>query len=225
MALIGFCGAHRTGKTTLAKKFAKANGFVYVDACVAKCLSDAGLDSSSIQTLDVHEFVLAQNLILNHIVTIARELAPDPKRTYVMDRTPLDALIYYRAYFDGRFFYDAQLACPEQFNRAIQDYVNKAHSACRRYYSTLIGVQPGIKIQAEDGKALASDAFIEHLNILLVGELVTFSEGLKTSIPHCAIINRGIIDLDERVEVASSLWAEGLAVNLCESKLCNRPNS
>lgn len=209
----------------MAKEFAKVNGFVYVDACVSKCLNEAGFDSSNIQTLPIHEFLMAQNLVLNHIVTIASEVAPDPQRTYVMDRTPLDAVAYYRAYFGGKFFYDAELACPEQFNRVVQDYVNRAHTACRNHYSTIIGVQPGIKILAEDGKALASNAFIEHLNVLLVGELISFSERLKTSTPHCVILNRDIIDLDERVEVASNLWSEGLALNFFESKLNIRSHS
>lgn len=225
MALIGFCGAHRTGKTTLAKQFAKANGFVYVDASVSKCLSDAGLDSSSIQTLDIHEFVLAQNLVLNHIVTLAEELAPDPKRTYVMDRTPIDALIYYRAYFSGKFFYEAQTACSEQFNLAFQDYVNRAHDACRRFYTAIFGVQPGIEVKAEHGKALATDAFIEQLNALVVGEIFTFSEHLKTLYPYCAILNHAIIDLDERVATVNALWTEALALSLCESKICDRPIS
>ena len=227
MALIGFSGAHRTGKTTLAKKFAEVNGFVYVDAGVSELLKEAGYDSSRIQTLGFVDFIKAQRIVLNHIIAVAQRFAPDPNETYVMDRTPLDAVAYYRAYFSGAFFY--QLCDTNEkasrLDALLNEYTQEARAACKQYFAMIVGVQPGIEIREEEGKALAKDAFVEQLHVILTGEMYGFSEGTRSVNPYCAMLSRDMIDLDERVETANYLWKDALALSFYESKKSARSYS
>lgn len=206
MALIGLCGAHRTGKSTLARELAKY-GFEYVDAGVSKVLSDNGFDPESIQELGYVEFYMAQKLVLEHIMEIAYECSRDLDNTYVMDRTPLDALAYFQCFFNGRFCYRmSQYADDEgeNFRQNYERYTEMAYSAAHRYVC-LIQVQPGIQLVKEKGKALADEVFIEQLNTLLLGDASTLDLEYPSS-PFVFIMPRNIIDMNQRVNFVTEAW-------------------
>lgn len=226
MALIGFCGAHRTGKTTLAKAFAQRNGFEYIDACVSQVLKKAGYDPSKLQTLLIKDFLEAQKLVLHHITEVAKLCAQDPDKTYVMDRTPLDALAYFRAYFNGAFFYDLKnVRGGELFHEIYAGYVNSAYDACCRYYAAILMIQPGIPIVAEEGKALADSTFIEHINMLMIGDLDTLCAVYESNAPLCDLMPRETIDLNERLFMADVLWGKALIMGVQDHLSCSKIDS
>src|SRR3569832_863688 len=62
MSLIGLCGAHRTGKTSLAKAYAKKHGIAFMETSVSAIFKELGLDpaaSFDFKTrLDIQEVIL-----------------------------------------------------------------------------------------------------------------------------------------------------------------------
>ena len=85
---IAFIGAHRTGKTTLAKAVCEATGVPYVPISTSQVFKDNGLDPSD--KLDIWTRFDIQKKILLH----AYDIWFDMDQQFICDRTPLDMLAY-----------------------------------------------------------------------------------------------------------------------------------
>ena len=107
--LIGYCGAHRTGKTTLAKKTAEYYGKMFVPTEVGYFLASQNIDPISLQHTTWDYFVDVQHRTIRYLVNLAKSLkekssASETTDTLLhkkdsvifVDRTPLDALAYTR---------------------------------------------------------------------------------------------------------------------------------
>lgn len=219
MALIGICGAHRTGKSTLAKKWAERNKFVYQDVNVSGALKEAGFDSSCIQTLPPDEFIQAQTVVLDRIESVCKTLNHVPEEHFVLDRTPIDALGYFRSYFNGADWYLLQNRSREEqahFNNIYMSYVRRAYEDCR-YFMMMVLVQPGIQIVEEDGKALADPCFMNQLNCMMTGDLLAVDELFPDLAPTSYFIERAMIDLEERLDLLDDWFNRTLLYNYAES--------
>lgn len=150
---LGLCGSHRTGKTTTAKQIAVDNDLPFVETTTSAVFARHGLQPSS--PMD-----FATRLWIQDKVLAAAEEVWAGHRCFITDRTPLDMLAYTLADIQGRTVVDFA---------ALERYAASCFAATNHYFSRLCVVQPGIPLIAAPGKAALNEAYIEHLNTLVLG--------------------------------------------------------
>jgi nicotinamide riboside kinase len=183
MTAISLVGAHRTGKTTLAKAFALKSGVTFLETSVSAINRELGFDLTKEHSFA--ERLAHQELILERIDAIyARHAGED----YITDRSPLDMIAYTMAEaINDRVAEEDQ----GRFARYVQNCIDVTN----RRFGILMLVQPGIPVIAEEGKAIANAAYIEHLNSIILG--LTVDERVK---PIHFYIPRKMTGLKERIE-------------------------
>jgi hypothetical protein len=192
--MIGLCGAHRTGKTTLAKAYALKSGSTFLETSVSAINRELGFDLSKEHTFA--ERLAHQEQILERIDRIYGQHAGED---VITDRTPLDMIAYPMAEaINSRVADEDQ----ERFAR----YVQKCIDVTNRRFGILMVVQPGIALKDAEGKAAANAAYIEHLNSIILG--LTVDERVK---PLHFYIPRHMRDLAERIEAVEYAARRGLA--------------
>lgn len=198
----GLIGAHRVGKTTLAREFAKRHGWKFAQTSVSAILKELGLNPAVEMPFDVR--LQAQEEILKRLDTFYAENAG---QNVITDRTPIDLLAYTMADAIGD---RVEPGLHERFER----YVNACFDLTNRRFSDLLVVQPGIALVAEEGKAALNKPYIEHLNSLMLG--LCADQRLK--VPHF-YIPRQRTDLEGRmrsVTVARQRALEKMAQEAAE---------
>jgi hypothetical protein len=193
--MIGLCGAHRTGKTTLAKAYALKSGATFLETSVSAINRELGFDltkeHSFAERLDHQEKILAR---------IDAIYAAHVGEDVITDRTPLDMISYTLAEAHGD-----RVADEDQ--ERLARYVQRCIDVTNRRFGVLILVQPGIPVIAEEGKAAANRAYIEHLSAICLGLL---SDERVT--PTHFYIPRRTLSLNDRVEAVE------FAVNRAQAK-------
>jgi predicted ATPase len=189
---IGLCGAHRTGKTTLARLVAESNGIAFVETSASAIFKAAGLDPAA--SLPLVERIAIQEAMLR-VFTEHYRAAEKAHDVFITDRTPLDLASYLLA--------DVQQNSTQAINSEASefavDYVKRCIDATNRYFSYVFLVQPGIEVVQAEGKARGCPLFMEHLNTLVLGLCV--DERL-----HCrsAMLPRAMTSLEERAKTIHS---------------------
>src|SRR3569832_662701 len=84
MSLIGLCGAHRTGKTSLAKAYAKKHGIAFMETSVSAIFKELGLDPAA--SFDFKTRLDIQEVILERLDAMYSMVAP--VSFAIVDRTP-----------------------------------------------------------------------------------------------------------------------------------------
>jgi DNA polymerase III gamma/tau subunit len=154
--IIGFSGAHRTGKTTLAREFASVLEFQNLETNTSKFLKDnADIDVCNITSL--HERIKVQKIILGkHIEDIKSG------KNIVTDRTPIDML----AYTLGELTMNN---APEDVWAEFETYRQIALEATSRYYDIIFVTQPLPSYEQEAGKPKANLAYQWQIQYLIQG--------------------------------------------------------
>jgi hypothetical protein len=119
---IGFCGAHRTGKSTLAFEVAKRLGIEYIPFSSSDCFKQLGLDPAIERT--VEETITLQALILSKFLDTT-----ESHLNFIIDRSPIDFIAY------------TKFALPEF---SLSPYYDKCCEAVKTL-DVIFHVQPGIK--------------------------------------------------------------------------------
>lgn len=88
-AVIGFCGVHRSGKTTLARALAEHLNYKYVDCSASPTFVRLGIEVQDVPKMEFKERLSIQKEIVQDFVTKV-----EGKQNIVTDRTPLDHLMY-----------------------------------------------------------------------------------------------------------------------------------
>ena len=180
--MIGLIGAHRTGKTTLAKAYAEETGTPFVETSSSAVFEKLGYSPKL--DYDFGTRMIIQNAILDDAV----EKYSQHTGMFVTDRTPIDMLAYTMA--------DIQRdnLTPEQSIEFVK-YVGRCFEESNKRFLALVLVQPGIETVEALGKAPANPAYMEHLNTLMLGMLV----GEMNTTSHFYLPRR-TTDLEERFE-------------------------
>lgn len=176
---IGIAGAHRTGKTTLAKCVAEQLDIPFVQTTTSAVFKQHGLDPA--QVMDFNTRLTIQQ----HVANAAENHWQSIQSNFVTDRTPLDFMAYTLADIQGKTEVDfAQL----------EKYLAHCFALTNQFFNQIIVVQPGITLVYETGKAALNQAYIEHLNSLVLG--LSYDERV-----HCAVnvIKREVLSLDARI--------------------------
>jgi len=179
--VIGFAGAHRTGKTTLARASALALDLPFVETKVTDVFAAMGLDPA--KPMDFQTRLVVQKVVLKELI----EKWSGYKGAFLSDRTPIDMLAYTMAEVRG----DTLNPTTE---RLLASYFADCIKATNDHFALVVLVQPGIKVVPAPGKASLSMGYMEHLNTLIMGALMR-----KDLLPLVSFIKREVLDLDGRV--------------------------
>lgn len=184
--MIGFCGAHRTGKTTLARAVARHLDLPFCETSAGATFARLGRDPKAeypfAERLDI------QRAILDDMAAVYRA-SPEG---FIADRTPIDMWAYTLAEV-GR-----QTLTPA-LEHAYRDYEAALIETTKAHFDAAFLVQPGIRVLETAGKAPASSGYIEHLNALVRGLMEDVRLNLR---PH--VVPRRVLSLDARLAVVTA---------------------
>lgn len=188
---IALTGGHRTGKTTLARAFAEAEGLTFVQTGTTQVFELLGKDPKA-------DYPVGERLAIQEAILFALEKQYAAAATlgpvFIADRCPVDLAGYMLA--------DVQrstLAGEPAIADMVNDYVRRCIESTNRWFATVVLVQPGIALVEASGKAPACPAYIEHLNLIQSGLLV--DERLQS---RHYLIPRRYTSLQQRVESVRS---------------------
>jgi hypothetical protein len=188
--MIGLAGAHRTGKTTLARRFSEVSGYSFLETKVSAVFEQHGLSPREHYPTETRLWI--QRKTLDKMV----EVYSSHRSFAVVDRTPIDLAAYMLADITR-----AEIA-PEIDQQVIK-YVDDCIAVAREFFSAIVIVQPGIKIVDEPGKAPPIESYIEHLNAICLGLINSNNIGPASAYS----ISRSCTELDERCEALISIAA------------------
>jgi hypothetical protein len=197
---IGICGAHRTGKTTLALKLAEILAIPFVRTSVSQVFRERGLDPA--QTMDFATRLSIQNDIL----TATTDIWAGTAGKFISDRTPIDMMAYTLADIQGMTTVDAD---------ELSRYLYRCQEITNQYFSQLWIIPPAIPLIFEDGKAALNPAYIQHIHHLVMG-LCHDPAIRSTVIP----LPPSITALDDRVR----FFTDFLLGKLCFGRLSSSRN-
>ena len=151
---LGLCGAHRTGKTTLAMAIATRLNIPFVRTTTSQVFAKLSLNPAEPMDFPTRLFVQ------NHVLEAAEQIWDNSSTPFVSDRTPIDMIAYTLADIQGKTEVDF-----DQLNA----YCDRCFASTNQFFQNLAIIQPGIPLVYEEGKAALNKAYIEHINILIIG--------------------------------------------------------
>ena len=183
---VGFMGAHRTGKTTLAERVATESGLAFARTSTSEVFARHGLDPA--EPIDGVTRLKLQQEILRE----GERVWGSYPGGFVTDRTPLDMAAYTLVGVQG----DARVCAS-----ALRGYMRECFRAMGEHFDLSIQVQPGIELVSEAGKAACDAVYIEHLNVVMMG----LAQDPEIGGVHGVVMARDLIELDARVQFATSV--------------------
>ena len=184
--MLALSGAHRVGKSTLAKAFAEKNEWDYVASSTSAIFKNFGLDVNKPLTFDQRMLVQEATFEV-HLDDVKKANA-----RAITDRSTIDMAAYAMAEW-------AKAAEGEQQDR-LYDYVDRCIRAANWLYAGWVLVQPGIPYVEEEGKPSLSKPFQEVLHVLCSGYM---RDPRFTGVKY--IINDSVVELDKRVIVLENI--------------------
>lgn len=182
---VGICGAHRTGKTTLARALAESSGLTLMDAGVSAVFRELGLEPS--RTLSFADRMKVQDAILAKYLDLMAGA-----ENVVIDRTPIDFIGYLLADMNQEHYQG------DGVSEWVVGYIERCLDAARQTMSFIIFVSPGIPLEMAEGKGLVDPGYIRCVNWLMRGALA------DSGVAH-DYLPTSYTDLDMRRE-----WVEGM---------------
>lgn len=191
---LALVGAHRTGKSTLAKAFAQKHDVPFVQTGASEVFASLGLDPKA-------EYPIAQRIAVQAAILYAfeRQWLDASRRSifYVSDRSPLDLASYLLADVTRQ-----TLAGQPEVADAVNGYVDRCVESANRFFHTIVLIQPGIPLVEAAGKAPACPAYMEHLNLLQSGLLRHEKLHAKTF-----MLPRQFTDMEDRMSALTNTLA------------------
>lgn len=158
--MIGLAGAHRTGKSTLAREFSQRSRVPLVlttaSATFKRLGADPSLDYVFDDTLTIHEEILSD----------LTEQWQNGGNFFVTDRTPIDVYAYLTCSIQRQ-------TLTADMERSLSRFKSRCLSVSEAFFKLYYVLQPGIKLVYEEGKAPLSVGYIDHLSDVIVGAAIT----------------------------------------------------
>lgn len=154
---IGICGAHRVGKTTLARHIAEDKGINLV-------LTNVGdIFIKETKYLPSDHIPFLERLDIQWRILQKCSLLWDTQNgPFVTDRTPID--------FIGYILLNVTNTTMDH-SKEVNEYTNECLSVLNSTFTYLIHLQPFIEIISDLVKANTNPLYIEHLNAIIAGLL------------------------------------------------------
>lgn len=192
---LGFSGAHRTGKTTVAKLIADVNSYPFIQSSMTSIANDMGIKVGL--AMPWEERVEFQERGLK---AFEADYEKASHGMFVSDRTPLDLAAYVIT------AWHPAVATPAQTDWA-HDYVKRCKEATNRWFFQVSIIQPAnIPYEEADQKGDNIDFYRENFNAVVTG--LGWSDEIYAGI-H--IIPRGLLSIQERAEAVCQEYAKNLS--------------
>ena len=191
--IIGLTGAHRTGKTTLAKAYAEKHNIAYCETTGSQVFKDLGFSPQ--EDLDFETRLTIQEAILKSFEKQYASIG----RLFIADRTPIDLMAYMLA--------DVSRApLGEKLETRLGKYLNDCIALNNEVFKILVVVQPGIILVADEAKAPISHGYIEHIARLTAGLAV--QENIKS---RHFYIPQQMTNLNMRIDCVAYAFRKSMA--------------
>ncbi|WP_456868398.1 AAA family ATPase [Galbibacter sp. BG1] len=170
--LFGLTGAHRSGKTTLARAVADDLGIEFYETSTSQVAKELGLDAVGDLSLEDRLYLQAK-LLENHIDQISK--LPRP---LITDRTPLDFMGYLACEFTMS---NGKNVDPEILQHASR-FTDACLNATRHYYDTLYYLAPLPDYVVEDGKPADNPIYQKHHAFVVLGGIQQLRDSINSSL-------------------------------------------
>lgn len=181
-------GAHRTGKSTLARRLSEDMGLHYHDASFGRIAKELGF--AAVAPQDVAQRVVMQEQVLKRY----EEELGDVARPFITDRTPLDMI----GYMLGEVSMHNGLA-PELQDR-IAVYAEHCIDATERHFDSLIVLRPLPVYTVEEGKPPPDRAYQQAVQMIIEGGAMQVMHKMPVFVIRSSVMER-------RVEQAAAFVA------------------
>lgn len=186
--LIGVCGAHRTGKTTVCREFSAQTGIKFAPTSASKVFTDMGYDPKADYPIETRLEIQCE--LLKHFLMHWESLPS----LAVVDRTPVDLAGYTLADIQRSTLTAAQ-------NAIVQRYLDACVQATNKYFGGYLMLQPGIPVKEEEGKAPGTFGYTEHINAVILGLLL----GQHSNYVDYMVLSRNVLSIQDRVSALNAL--------------------
>lgn len=170
--LFGLAGAHRSGKTSLAKKTAEDLGLHFHATSTTEVARSFGFDP--VAPMSLEERVALQVALLHHHVKTLDKLP----RPAIVDRTPADILAYTLA----EIHMQSHRVLSAQSLETVEQMKDVAIKALQMHYSHVFVISQLPTFEVDPTKAPFNRAFQSHHALLVEGILSAAQEGLNYSL-------------------------------------------
>lgn len=157
--IVGLAGAHRTGKTTLARAYAEKHKVPFVQTSASGTFARLGMDPRKDYPFGVRLMIQAE------ILADCEQVWRKNGDSYITDRTPLDLMAYTVADVTRENVGEAE-------SKVLVDYLGTCFKVLNRCFPCVVIVQPGISLVERRDAAPCNVAYIEHINSLVLGFMV-----------------------------------------------------
>lgn len=182
--MLGLLGAHRTGKTTLAKRLAEECGLLHVESPGSETYKLLGLDPAKTYPPEIQ--LRIQWAILDEMSKRYEKAGC----AFIADRTPLDAA----AYMLGAVSRQSD----EEFDIAVMAYIDDCYQVYNTWFHHCVYVPPAIPYKEECGKPGYNLSYQEKIGSLILG--LAASEDCQ---PTLMILSKSTMSLEDRLKVCS----------------------
>lgn len=178
---IAFVGAHRTGKTTLAREVSKVTGIPFAETSTTAVMRELGLNP--VANMPFMDRLHLQEILLKHHIEWIKTLP----RPVILDRSPFDMVAYTVA--ELGMHHDLEV------DERVMNYMAAAMNVVKRHYGMVLAVRPLTTYEVDPTKPPPSMSYQTHIQFIIEGGMSLLQEMVQT---HVIPEN----DLEERVEIA-----------------------
>jgi hypothetical protein len=182
---VSFSGVHRTGKTTTAKALAERLDIPFIQTSATAVFEEFGLKADQKMSLD-------ERISVQYAILLAFEEEWAKHDFMVTDRSPIDMAAYLLCDITG----DMEISTKNELE--IEGYIRE----CTRVASSMnltVMLRPGIRVVEDATKetGFMNPVYMKKLDLLIRS---FFTQDAETPV-YSITLNRGVTDLDKRVEV------------------------
>lgn len=203
--IFALCGAHRTGKTTLAEKFAKEIGAEFLSVSVSKLQKEIGFNSAK-QDYSFDERMRVQEYLINRLDDIYEA---NYGTDIVSDRSPIDLMAY--------ALVNAGPNLTEYQSARLKRYLDRCVEVANIHCVGVLLIQPGVPLIKDEKSGPCSEGFIEHLNAVIFG--LINSDNME-DVP-AFYVPRHIVDLEKRVAICKNALSRSMVRNESRKRVFN----
>lgn len=186
----GIIGAHRSGKSTLAKRLCEDMGFQLFEASFGAIAKDLGW-ASAVDKMTLAERMNMQEAVLNEYLDRLYHM----ERPFITDRTPLDMIGYTLGEVTMNGPMDEILAL------RINAYITRCIHVARSQFDAMIVLRPLPFYQVEPGKPQVNLAYQSAVQFIIEGAFERVNDQVEGLVLTAT-------DFEERVEAATDFLSK-----------------
>lgn len=186
---IALMGAHRVGKSTLAKAVAEKHGIDYAPCSLSEVYRDLGVDVG-----EPVDWETRKELQLRMLSRITVDVESRKGRSFASDRCPLDLVAYTLA--------ELPQDITKSDDRWFSDYFELCIETTKRLYDGVMYIRPGIELVRDETSWSHANGVVDKIDACM---LFTAERANKKYRSLVLQLNSGVLDLNERIDHVSRM--------------------